>query len=409
MRNFWNMFLLLTLALPVPLAWGGNELDSDYATQRWAGLFSDQASQTDLKQAGPVLYQTSLTPTSFTPPLATTSRLRDLAPETEQRRTQGLLSSTTWLNGVFVTETEVARNLGGADWLQHRVPGDTHSDPAQRMFRLGLTGTAGPVRYGMRSRSSGQAFLNGPDQALREVWGEWNTGWVTLRSAIGEQWNNVAEDPTRSRLEQTYRRVGLAWTRPTWPDITLTYVHNSLNSTRDPLGIAPLRSYNHTLESAFAYTGADWTARFASSYIFGSDLLRGGAESITRMQMFTANFRPLSTMTISSALAYREEAQSWSGIRIHSPSALVSLQYRQSQQVLISAVGNYVGTRSSDRLMHTELVGGKGVLAWDLQQSQRWTTLISLEAGYNRTTNHVASSANREDISGLLRIVLAAL
>jgi hypothetical protein len=277
------------------------------------------------------------------------------------------------------------------------------------MVRLGLTGTAGSVRYGILSRSAGQAFLTGPDQARREVWGEWKTGWTTLRSAIGEQWNNVAGDSTRSRLEQTYGRVDLAWKRPTWPDITLTYAHNSLNSALEPLGIAPQRSHNHTLESALAYNGMGWNARLASSYILGSDLLRGGAENTVRMQMLTAAFSPLNTLTISPTLGYREEVQDWSGVRTHSPSASVALQYRQSQQVLISAMGNYAGTRSSDGLIDTEHVGGKGRLAWDFQRSQAWTTLISLEAGYNRMTNHVTPAAGREDISGLLRLVLAAL
>ena len=408
MHIFWKLSLLLLLALPAPLAWGGDESLSDYAAQRWAGLFSDLAPQTDSKQTTPPLYQSSLTPTYFAPPLAT-SRLRDFAPETDQPRTQGLLSSTTWLNGTFVTEAEVARSLGGAGWLQSRIPGDTRGDAAQRMVRLGLTGTAGSIRYGMLSRSSGQAFLNGPDQALREVWGEWKTGWITLRSAIGEQWNNVAEDATRSRLEQTYGRVGLAWNRPTWPHITLTYAQNSLNSALDPLGIAPQRSHNHTLESALAYNGMGWNARYASSYILGSDLLRDGAETTVRMQVLTAAFRPSNTLAISPTFGYREEAQNWSGVRINSPSASIALQYRKSQQLLISAMGNYAGTRSSDRLIHTELVGGKGILAWNLQRSQTWTTLISLEAGYNRTTNHMAPSANTEDISGLIRVVLAAL
>jgi len=408
MRTFWKLPLLLLLVLPAPLAWGGDGSGSDYVAQRWAGLFSDQAIQTDSKQATPPLYQTSLTPTYFAPPLAS-PRLRDLAQETDQPRTKGLLSSTTWLNGTFVTETEVARSLGGAGWLQSRIPGDTRGDSAQRMVRLGLTGTAGSVRYGMLSRASGQAFLNGPDQALREVWGEWKTGWITLRSAIGEQWNNVAGDSTRSRLEQTYGRVGLAWKRPTWPDITLTYAHNSLNSALEPLGIAPQRSYNHTLESALAYNGMGWNARLASSYILGSDLLRSGAETTVRMQMLTAAFRPLNDLAISPTLGYREEVQNWSGVRINSPLASVALQYRQSQQVLISAMGNYAGTRSSDGLIDTEKVGGKGILAWDLQRSQAWTTLISLEAGYNRMTNHVAPSADTEDISGLVRVVLAAL
>jgi hypothetical protein len=409
MHTFWTLPLVLLLALLAPPAWGGDGTASDYVAQRWAEFFSDLAPQkTDSKQVTPPLYQTSLTPTFFALPVGS-PRLRDLAPESDQPRTQGLLSSTTWLNGTFVTETEVARSQGGADWLQSRIPGDTGGDASQRMVRLSLTGTAGSVRYGMLSRSAGQAFLNGPDQARREVWGEWKAGWTTLRSAIGEQWNNVAGDFSRSRLEQTYGRVDLAWKRPTWPDITLTYAQNSLNSALETLGIAPQRSHNHTLESAFVYNGMGWNARLASSYILGSDLLRGGAETTVRMQMLTAAFSPLNTLTISPTVGYREEVQDWSGVRTHSPSASVALQYRQSQQVLLSAMGNYAGTRSSDGLIDTEQVGGKGRLAWDFQRSQTWTTLISLEAGYGRMTNHMTPVAGREDISGLLRLVFAAL
>jgi hypothetical protein len=54
-------------------------------------------------------------------------------------------------------------------------------------------------------------------------------------------------------------------------------------------------------------------------------------------------------------------------------------------------------------------VAGKGKLAWDFQGSQAWTTLISLEAGYNRVTNHATHAADIEDISGLLRLILAAI
>ena len=125
--------------------------------------------------------------------------------------------------------------------------------------------------------------------------------------------------------------------------------------------------------------------------------------------MLTAAFRPLNTLTISPTLGFRKEVQDWSGVRITSPSASVALQYKQSQELLISAMGNYAGTRSSDGLIDTEQVGGKGILAWDLQRSQAWTTLISFEAGYNRMTNHVTPNADTEDISGLVRIVLAAL
>ena len=72
-------------------------------------------------------------------------------------------------------------------------------------------------------------------------------------------------------------------------------------------------------------------------------------------------------------------------------------------------MGNYVGIRSSDGLIDTVHMGGRGKLAWDIQRSQEWTTLISLEAGYNRMTHRPTSAAGTEDISGLLRVVLASL
>ena len=109
------MYRLLTLPLVILLvlftlpAWGNDQSMSDPIAQRWTGLFSDPDLQAQSKQATPSLYQTSLTVTSYTPPTAS-PRLRDLAPETNQARTQGFLSSTTWLNGILVTETELAQN-----------------------------------------------------------------------------------------------------------------------------------------------------------------------------------------------------------------------------------------------------------------------------------------------------------
>jgi hypothetical protein len=336
-------------------------------------------------------------------------RLRDLAPETDQPRTQGLLSSTTWLNGTVVTETEVARSLGGAGWLQSKISGDTRGDMSHGMVRLGFTGTAGSVRYGALYRSAEQGFLNGPDLAIREAWGEWKSGMATLRTAIGQQWNNVAGEATRSRLEQTYERIGLAWKRPALPEVTLTYSHNALASTLNPLGITPQHSYNHTLEGALVYNSLHWNTRLASSYSLGSDLMHGGTELTVRLQTFTAIFRPLNTLTIVPTLGYREELQGWSGVRINSPSASLAVQYRQSQQVLLSAMGNYIATQSSDQALCTGQVGGKGILVWDLQRSESWATLLSFEAGYNRLTNRAIPSAETEDISGLIRLVVAAL
>jgi hypothetical protein len=46
-------------------------------------------------------------------------------------------------------------------------------------------------------------------------------------------------------------------------------------------------------------------------------------------------------------------------------------------------------------------------MTWDLEQWPHWTTLISLEAGYNRQMNFVPPAAQTEDLSGIVRLVLA--
>ena len=322
---------------------------------------------------------------------------------------KGLVAKMSWLKGRFTTETEVANSYGGTNWLETRMPGDTRMNRSTQMVRLGLTGTTGTVRYGVTYRNAGQAFLNGPDQACREMWGEWKTSGITLRSAVGQLWNNVAEAASRPRLSQTYGRMSMGLARPTWPELTLTYARNSLSSMFEPLGITPQHTQSHTLEGAVAYQSLRWNVRLASSYALTSDLLRGGAESNVRMQLLTATFRPLNTFTISPMVGYREEIQDLSGMRIDGPSAALAMHYKQSQRLLISAMANYASSRSNDHQIDNENVGGKGILAWDVPQSSKWNTLIAIEAGYNRISNRVTPSADTEDISGILRIVVADL
>src|SRR5215510_14528995 len=232
-------------------AWCSDNQPFEQMAQRWATGLSDQPSSiSPLKnQSSLPLFETSVTPT-FTLLPVLSPRLRDLSPETDGPRTKGFLAKTTWLKGTFVTETEIVNSSGGAGWLQSSIPGDTRSDASTRMVRLGYTGSQGPLRYGLMYRTAGQSFLNAPDQAGREIWGEWKAGYVTMRSATGQLWNNVDGETTRPRLMQTYGRMGLTLTKPLWPELTVTYSRNSLNSALESLGIIPQRIQSHTLEGA---------------------------------------------------------------------------------------------------------------------------------------------------------------
>lgn len=395
---------MVLVILVAGTTWAG-ENSMDQLSPRWASSFSGQDWQTGPKPAATTPYQANLTPTFYTAPI-TPANVRDLALESDRPRTQGILASTAWLKGALTTETEVAANQGGAIGPHDGMSGATGDHPSTRMMRLGLTASSGPLRYGLRYRSAGPSFYNGSDQALKEVWGEWKEGVTTVSSAVGQQWNNVEGDPTRARVEQQYGRLGLSLNKPAWPNLALTYSQNASN-TLDPIGVAPLQKNNQTAEAALGYAGSVWNARLASSYGLETDLLRTGFNNRVKTQTVTASFHPFDALTIAPTLGYRAEQQEWSGTRIDSPSLSLAMSYKQSQRLLVSALGNYSETRSSDRLIDLETLGGKGIVAWDLQQSRNWTTRLSVEGAYNRQLNQVTPSAQMEDLSGILRLSVA--
>lgn len=399
---YW-IFLCALFAAAVP-AWAGEQPPAPLSP-RWASWFSSQDWQSSPMPARSRSSKATLTPTVYTKP-STPASVRDLTRDLSPSRTEGLLASTTWLKGTLAAETELSSNSQRFDGLDGCIPGQATHDASSRMMRLGLTGVAGAFRYGVKYRSAGRDYYDGSDQANEEIWGEWRHGRTTLSSAVGQQWNNVAADPLRPRLQQNYRRLGLSWQKPDWPLFSLTYQEKG-TATQQPAGPAPQSQDDQTVEAALGYSAPLWTARVASSYSILDDALRSGTESRATTQTATAAFRPFTTLTIAPTVGYRTEHLEWTGARIDAPSLSLAMNYRQSQRLLISATGNYSGTRSSDRLIDLETVGGTGLLAWDLQQSPDWATLLSLEAGFNRQINHAGPSTPTENVSGILRLVVA--
>lgn len=121
-----RIILLSIILLTVPYRTQADQ--PDHISERWAALFSDQESASPVPHTPPSLYQTNLSST-FSRPVVS-SRLRDLSPETDQPRTQGLLAATTWLKGTFTTEAEVASNQGGQAGFWEAFPAtDTTTSP----------------------------------------------------------------------------------------------------------------------------------------------------------------------------------------------------------------------------------------------------------------------------------------
>ena len=401
----WGWLLLLALPLT---AQAEEAQQSDLLLQRIQ--FTDTARESGSSAipfsiASPVLHASFQT-TSFAPPTAST-RLKDLVPDSERPQTKGVVAASTFFKGQLTTEGEVANNATNDAGIPSRI--DQRDDGTKRMVRMALTGTNGQFRYGINYRSAGKAFFNSPDQTVREMWGEWGVGIAKLRSSSGQTWNNVDLDPTRARIQHTFNRIGLAVAKPAWPELSLTYTRSALASSFDPSGSIPQRSQSNSMEAALSYTGLTWNARLSSSYILTNDETRGGSQSTAFAQTLVATYRPMNTLTLAPTLSYRTETQSWSGATIQTPMASLSLLYKQSQRLLVSAMGGYTSTSSSDGLIDTNSIVGKGMFALHLDPIYGHPTTISLEAAYTNTTNRTVAGLDTEDLSGLVRILVASL
>ncbi|HNP81746.1 MAG TPA: hypothetical protein PKN47_09820 [Nitrospira sp.] len=406
-RRLMSWGWLLLVALPLT-AQAEEAQQSDLLLQRIQ--FTDTARESGSSAipfsiASPVLHASFQT-TSFAPPTAST-RLKDLVPDSERPQTKGVVAASTFFKGQLTTEGEVANNATNDAGIPSRI--DQRDDGTKRMVRMALTGTNGQFRYGINYRSAGKAFFNSPDQTVREMWGEWGMGIAKLRSSSGQTWNNVDLDPTRARIQHTFNRIGLAVAKTAWPELSLTYTRSALASSFDPSGSIPQRSQSNSMEAALSYTGLTWNARLSSSYILTNDETRGGSQSTAFAQTLVATYRPMNTLTLAPTLSYRTETQSWSGATIQTPMASLSLLYKQSQRLLVSAMGGYTSTSSSDGLIDTNSIVGKGMFALHLDPIYGHPTTISLEAAYTNTTNRTVAGLDTEDLSGLVRILVASL
>ena len=406
-RRLMSWGWLLLVALPLT-AQAEEAQQSDLLLQRIQ--FTDTARESGSSAipfsiASPVLHASFQT-TSFAPPTAST-RLKDLVPDSERPQTKGVVAASTFFKGQLTTEGEVANNATNDAGIPSRI--DQRDDGTKRMVRMALTGTNGQFRYGINYRSAGKAFFNSPDQTVREMWGEGGVGIAKLRSSSGQTWNNVDLDPTRARIQHTFNRIGRAVAKPAWPELSLTYTRSALASSFDPSGSIPQRSQSNSMEAALSYTGLTWNARLSSSYILTNDETRGGSQSTAFAQTLVATYRPMNTLTLAPTLSYRTETQSWSGATIQTPMASLSLLYKQSQRLLVSAMGGYTSTSSSDGLIDTNSIVGKGMFALHLDPIYGHPTTISLEAAYTNTTNRTVAGLDTEDLSGLVRILVASL
>ena len=374
-----------------------------------SGLWADGAGQ----PAGPLVasptspillmgYENllSLKAAYLAPPKQTT-RLTDLLTEVEDRRTLSMTAASSLFQGRLTGEGELAFSPPDSRTIEGR------GDPQRRLMRLGLSGTRGSFRYGVTLREGGKAAAAAPDQAMREVWGEWRLGLAKLRTSLGETWNNVEKDPLRARVTQTYERLTLSFAPRSWPEFSLSYGQTEVATSLDPVGVAPQRLKTNALESALAYTGTGWNARASAAYAVSNDLLAPDFQTVGIAYALNGTYRLKQLLTITPSVSLRNDLQRWSGARIKNRSASLSLTYAAAPRFTMTVVTAYSAAHSSDRLVDLTTFNAKSAFTWSYEPIPRYQTSLSLEASHKLFHDAVNPTLSVEDTAGFIRLQFA--
>jgi hypothetical protein len=320
-----------------------------------------------------------------------------------EKPTLSVLMHTSLWSGRVKGEGEIADSRPSG-------PGtpDSGTSLQYRLIRFGLTGVQARFTYGVSYRVAGEGFAVLQDQAFKEIWSEWNMGVVRVRTALTEHWDNVDKDPRRPRISGTQEKATLAIASQAWPEMTITYARNSAWSSFEPIGVEPQRNLTDSVEAALSYARPKWQARLFSIYSVSSDRLRVEGETIGITHAVSGSYRA-NHVTIAPTLSMRADQQRWSGARLETPSASLSLTYVPSTAFKMAAFGSYSRTRSSAGLVDSSMSTLTSVFTWVYCHTPKLRTTVSIDATYTALLDGVQPFRSTEDLSGLVRLQLAGL
>ena len=328
---------------------------------------------------------------------------KDLWREIDDQRTVQVKAAATLLPGLLTGEGEVSyREADG-----HTFKGS--GEPQDRMVRMAVTGTGSMIRYGLSYRSAGKDYAKDADQTTRDMWGEWRTGFATVRASLKENWNNVAHDPSQPRLRQRQENVALTLAQSAWPTLALSYGRTAAASAMEPEEGAATRAGSDTVDASLSYMAPTWTAKLASTYSLNRTQLPTMSETEQILYGISGSYRPLTGLSLDPSLTLKEEFSRSVGTRTESPTAALSMKYAPSQALTWTGAGSYGLSHSSDGQTNTRAFSAKQALSWKPALASKLGAAFSFETGFQRTTDRANADRATSDLSALFRLQIAGL
>lgn len=274
----------------------------------------------------------------------------------------------------------------------------TFPDPATQMsaltdwyyrFRINYARPWEQSRYGAEYRYVGSDYTSPehanlkPDQGLMELWGMWQFGATQLRTSVGQEWNNVDLDPSRSRLTTTRGRMQMEIAIPALPSLVLSYTRGSARSSWTPRGASPQKSWLDTWEATLHYDRPSWQTTLTSTYTRSQDRLPPNRTALYLYHEFSLIYHLTSRIDVTPAMRMSQYRSVTSGVWTDTPETALSLSYQGLFDVLdLTADGAYTHSYSHDGAWDTHTVNTMVSLRWHFDAFRFGPATMVFEVSY---------------------------
>lgn len=299
----------------------------------------------------------------------------------ESQPVVGMRLNSSFLNGNLKGEAELQDTQGTSK---------ISNEWDHRNVRVNLTGQEGAWRYGANYRTTGAAFGQLPDQGVQEVWSEWSSGLIKLRSALTQRWDNVLGDPTRPRHNTAQHRTGMTVTKPNWPQLDLSYIHDAYGTSLAPENAARIRTGVDRYETSLHFTRHAWSAKITSSYFTATDLQQS-MRTNGQTYALQIDYRPSSRLAITPIVSVRQDYQPSSASLVNTQSASLNVSYKFMPGVQWNAGGSFATMTSDNHTIDGDSSRVKTSLTWLWKETAAARTMLTFDAGFSEDTDHVTS------------------
>ncbi|WP_447987205.1 hypothetical protein [Nitrospira sp. Nam74] len=294
----------------------------------------------------------------------------------------GMRLNSSFLDGNLKGEAELQDNNQGTSKISNQWD--------HRNVRVNLTGQEGAWRYGANYRTTGAAFGQLPDQGLQEVWSEWSSTILKVRSGITQRWDNLLKDPTRPRNNTLEHRTGITLAKPDWPQLNLSYIHDDYGTSLIPENTARTRTGVDRYETSLQFTRHAWSGKITSSYFTATDLQQAMRTS-GQTYALQIDYRPSDRLAITPIVSLRQDYRPSSAALVNTQSASLNVSYGVMRGVQWNTGGSFASMTSDNQTIKGESSRVKTSLTWLWKETATARTTLTLDAGFSEDVDRVTS------------------